>query len=183
MSVFFINPFLGAVGGDFESISTVTIGSGGAASVEFTSIASTYQHLQLRALTKRSATGTENLRMEFNSSTTAATYAYHVLRGYGTGADAFGADTGQYIGMNAVVSSANTSIFGATIIDILDYTSTSKNKVARSFSGYDTNGGGAVHIQSMLWESTNAITGIKLYPETGNFAEFTSIALYGIKAP
>ncbi len=39
--MFFINPFIYAGGGDFESIATVTVGSGGAASIEFASIPST----------------------------------------------------------------------------------------------------------------------------------------------
>jgi hypothetical protein len=40
--------------GDYESIATVTVGSGGAANVEFTSIPATYTHLQLRLLASRS---------------------------------------------------------------------------------------------------------------------------------
>ena len=48
--MFFINPFIFAAGGDFESIATVTVGGGGAASIEFTSIPGTYQHLQIRGI-------------------------------------------------------------------------------------------------------------------------------------
>jgi hypothetical protein len=36
--------------GDFESIATVSVGSGGAADVEFTSIPATYTHLQIRGI-------------------------------------------------------------------------------------------------------------------------------------
>jgi hypothetical protein len=36
--------------GDYESIATVSVGGGGAADVEFTSIPGTYTHLQIRAL-------------------------------------------------------------------------------------------------------------------------------------
>ena len=41
--------------GDFESIATVTVGSGGASSIEFTSIPGTYQHLQVRGLLRQSS--------------------------------------------------------------------------------------------------------------------------------
>jgi hypothetical protein len=37
---------LTAAAGDFESIATVTVGSGGSAVISFTSIPSTYAHLQ-----------------------------------------------------------------------------------------------------------------------------------------
>jgi len=38
--------------GDFESIATVTVGAGGSSEINFTSIPSTYQHLQIRILSR-----------------------------------------------------------------------------------------------------------------------------------
>ena len=38
--------------GSYESIQTVTVGLGGAANVEFTSIPATYTHLQIRGISK-----------------------------------------------------------------------------------------------------------------------------------
>ena len=71
---------------------------------------------------------------------------------------------------------------GHNLCDILDYKSTSKFKTTRSLGGFDNNGSGIVHFTSGLWRSTNAVSSIKLYPQQGGiFAQYTSIALYGIK--
>jgi hypothetical protein len=48
---------LTAAVGDFESIATVTVGGGGAATVEFTSIPATYTHLQLRYIAQKTSNG------------------------------------------------------------------------------------------------------------------------------
>ena len=57
------------VAGDFESISTVSVGSGGAANVEFTSIPATYTHLQIRSLaqTNRSSIGRDIVNININN--------------------------------------------------------------------------------------------------------------------
>jgi hypothetical protein len=82
--MFFINPFIYAGGGDFESIATVTVGSGGAANIEFASIPGTFQHLQIRGIVRSDrASGNENVRYQLNASTS-SNYAYHALRGDGS---------------------------------------------------------------------------------------------------
>ena len=42
----------GAAIGDYESIATVSVGAGGTSAVEFTTIAGTYSHLQIRGIAK-----------------------------------------------------------------------------------------------------------------------------------
>ena len=185
MSVFFINPFLGAVGGDFESIATVTVGSGGASTIEFNSIGSTYQHLQVRGISRN--TGAINnalMYVYFNGVESGTAYAQHLLSGDGASATASAsASTSGVPSSDTTGSSASASVFGAVVLDILDYASTSKNKTTRGLTGVDRNGGGTVRVTSGLWASTNAITSMRLYPASGNFAEHTTFALYGIKAP
>jgi hypothetical protein len=70
---------------------------------------------------------------------------------------------------------------GAFIIDIQDYSSTSKNKTVRTFSGVDFNGSGSVNLYSSLWMSTSAISSLTLTSNTGEFSTNTTFALYGIK--
>jgi hypothetical protein len=73
-------------------------------------------------------------------------------------------------------------MFGATVFDLLDYTNTNKYKTMRSLVGFDTNGGSAsTGLSSGLWMSTSAVTSITIALD-GNLAEFSSFALYGIKA-
>jgi hypothetical protein len=72
--------------GDFQSIATVSVGSGGAANVEFTSIPATYTHLQLRWIAKTDRVNTDDVvNMTFNSDT-GANYSWHYIRGNGVAA-------------------------------------------------------------------------------------------------
>jgi hypothetical protein len=181
MTVFFINPFLGAVGGDFESIATVTVGGGGASSIEFTSIPGTYQHLQVRALAKESGgTSSYTLLVQYNADT-GVNYARHLLEGSGTAASAAsGTSTSTHWAFN--VAAGNKTYFGAGVMDILDYASTTKYKTVRTFGGSDQNGSGFVGVYSGLWMDTSAITSIKLVAPFSGFVEHSTAALFGIKA-
>jgi hypothetical protein len=180
--MFFINPFIYAGGGDFESIATVTVGSGGASSAEFTSIPSTYQHLQVRIIARRSAGIYRDMSMTINTSS--GMTRRHALSGDGSSVSA-GSDTANSFGF-LVLSTDTASVFAAAVVDILDYASTSKTKVLRTFTGNDRNGSGNVGIFSALYDTTSAISSIKIEPYaagTDKFAEHSTFALYGVKAP
>jgi hypothetical protein len=161
--------------GSYESIATVTVGSGGAANVEFTSIPATYTHLQIRGIAR---TGSDQaVLVTFNGSS--STYKNHYLEGTGTSAIA-GAETNSGIALYAVsVSTANT--FSGFVWDILDYANTNKNKVLRALNGFDKNGTGYIDLDSGLWVDTSAITSIKVTP-TGSttFQQYSHFALYGV---
>ncbi len=80
----------------YESIATVTVGSGGQATAEFTSIPGTYTHLQLRALARTDyAAASIAFHINFNSNA-ATNYSSHELTGNGTGAAATASTTTQY---------------------------------------------------------------------------------------
>jgi hypothetical protein len=185
--MFFINPFIYAGGGDFESIATVTVGSGGAANVTFSSIPSTYQHLQIRMIARSTASGSSagaTSLLRFNSDT-GSNYSQHYLYGQGSSASAAGVASQTAIQAGLFPqTSATASAFGGVVIDILDYTSTSKNTTVRTLEGSDLNGSGGVAIRSGAWFSTAAVTDIVLIDHTGNnFAQYSTAALYGVKAP
>ena len=168
---------------DFESIATVTVGSGGAANVEFTSIGTDWTHLQIRLMV-RSTTGGSNqdeLRLQINSDT-GSNYARHNLFANGSSVTASGNATQTFIYCGGAVRDGVTSgIYSVGVIDILDYRNTNKYKTLRSLNGDDQNGAGSLNFSSGLWMNTNAITSIKLYPEANNFKQYSHFALYGIK--
>jgi hypothetical protein len=162
----------------YESIATVTVGSGGASSVSFNSIPSGYQHLQIRGI-QRTTGGVWDLRLQANSDT-GNNYATHRLGGFGSGtfADGIASTSSIKLGLVGTV----TSIFGGTVVDILDYKNTNKFKTVRSLNGYDENGGGYVLLTSGLWQNTNAITSLTLsLSSSGNFLEYSKFGLFGIK--
>ena len=170
----------------FDSIATTTVGSGGASSVTFSSISSAYTHLQIRAIlkTNENSTGATNIEMRFNSDT-AGNYTRHYLRGTGTAASAGGGGGESQFTVGTAVQGGATlaNMFGAMIVDILDYTNTNKYTTVRALSGQDTNTSGTVGIwlQSGVWLNTAAITNISLFSSSSNINQYSSFALYGIK--
>ncbi len=164
----------------YESIATVTVGSGGAANVEFTSIPSTYTHLQIRAIF-RNGNATDTTYMRLNSDT-GSNYAWHTLRGNGSSTTAAGSSSQTNMEIPfATYSGTTASVFTGLVTDILDYANTNKYKTIRNLGGADLNGSGRIDFVSGLWQSTSAITTIRFYPSAGNFVEYSQFALYGIK--
>jgi hypothetical protein len=172
-----IGSFATASTSSYESIATQTVGSGGSSSISFTSIPSTYKHLQVRFIARWSSgtTGEGALRMAVNGTVLNKS---HYLLGNGTSASA-GAPTG-YI---ASIPEAGESCFAGGVIDLLDYTSTSKNKTTRCLTGYDNNGTGIslIILYSGLATTTSAVTSLTFDNLSYNFGQYSSFALYGIK--
>jgi hypothetical protein len=162
----------------FESIATTTVGSGGQSTITFSSITQTYKHLQIRLLGK--ATASAYLKVTFNSSTTG--YADHYLDGNGTSATAGVTTSTSFISIFGAIANTTANVFGGGIIDILDYANTNKNTTLRALTGVDYNGSGNIDFSSGLWNNTAAINQIEFSLNTGNFAQYSHFALYGIKA-
>jgi hypothetical protein len=161
----------------YESIATAT-GTGAASTLTFSSIPGTFKSLQIRCIAGDTAGSLITLR--FNSDT-GSNYAYHWMRGNGTTATASGAATQTQISF-AGYAWGTSPTMGVSIIDIIDYASTTKAKTSKSFWGNDDNSTGTVYLSSGLWTSTAAITSISLINNgANNFSTATSFALYGIK--
>jgi hypothetical protein len=173
--------------GAYDSLATVTVGATSLASIEFAGIPTGYKHLQIRATVRSTYAGSfyDYPRFQFNGDT-GANYSRHLLYGDGTSAAAGAStsDTKLAIGeVPAVGGLANT--FGPFVVDILDFANVSKYKTARTLSGneqnYNASNRGIVHFYSGLWMNTSAISSIKFYCDSGNFAQYSQIALYGVK--
>ena len=170
----------------FESIATVTVGSTTTNTITFSSIPSTYTHLQLRYTARATDSDTQQyIYLRFNSDT-GTNYAAHRLRADGSSASvdkSTSANLIYYIG-SVPAAQASSNIFGVGVLDILDYTNTNKYKPVRALFAYDTNGSGDVYMGSGLWQSTSAISTITLTKQmttSGDFSQYSSFALYGIK--
>ena len=161
----------------YESISTVTVGAGGQATITFSSIPSTYKHLQIRQSVILSAGN--NIKMQLNSDT-GANYSWHQLAGSGSAASAAGAANTTFLYDGYYAGTANTPQAG--VLDLLEYANTNTNKTIRLLEGNDINGaGGYVTFWSGNWRSTSAINSISFFPTSGQFEQYTKFALYGIK--
>lgn len=174
-----------AVAGDFESIQTYTLSSG-TAQVEFSSIPSTYKHLQVRGIILNAPTGDNvAIRLGNGSIDTGSNYASHQIQGDGASVTA-AASTSQNAAYLSGLCQASSIYPFAFVYDILDYANTNKNKTIRGLSGQDGNGSGTatawrITFTSGLWQSTSAVTNLRIYLPAGNMGQYTQIALYGIK--
>jgi len=169
---------------EMDLISRVSL-SASAASIEFTSIPQTYQHLQVRMIGRSNrADVNENVGIQLNGST-ASNYAYHAMRGDGslTASESGSAQAQIELNRTLTGNNATASAFGAFILDILDYGSSSKATTVRGFGGYENNGSGQAVVSSGLWTVTDAISSVKIFPRFGsNWSQDSITSLYGIKA-
>jgi hypothetical protein len=168
--------------GAYYSLATTTLASA-ASTITFTGIPSGYKHLQLRCLARTTASvDNDTATVTFNSDVS-ANYSSHNFRGNGGvlaadgGANASATYIQRFAGGNQ-----SASLFGAAIVDIFDYASTTKYKVFKDLGGYDFNGTGNTYLSGGLWMSTNPIISITMTPsQGGNWAQYSSFALYGVK--
>ena len=171
------------VTGSYESIATVSVGSGGSSSISFTSIPATFTHLQIRGITRGTrANINTNVYFGFNSDTTTGNYYGHGLYGTGSAAGALakiGSATNALIASIAATGAASS--FSGFVIDVLDYANTNKYKTIRVLTGVDNNGDGVIGFSSGNWRNTAAITSVTIGAQVGNWVAYSSFALYGIK--
>jgi hypothetical protein len=167
---------------DFELIGTVILTST-QATVTFNGIPQDYKHLQLRYVSRNdNAGGVGNQTLRFNNDS-AANYSWHELYGGGTSVGSGSSASATSIG--ATWDSGNalpSNVFVAGITDILDYTSTSKYKTVRGFSGLASSSGGqGAKLGSGSWRNTAAITSISVAPFGGNYVSGSRFSLYGVR--
>lgn len=166
-----------------EPIAT-TLLSGSAADITFSNIPQGYKNLQIRGISRSVTDGGDTynqIDMQLNADT-GSNYAHHQLFGDGATPTAFAATSQVQMRFEAETGSAATaSIFGAFIVDFLDYSNVYKFKTIRLLGGYDANGTGRLAFSSGLWMNSAAITSIKIKPRNGSFATNTRFSLYGIK--
>ena len=165
----------------YKKIASVTVGSGGAASINFTSIPQTYTDLKILISSRDAYAGNfDALKMYFNNNT--ANYSHRFLEGTGA-VTSSGNDSSQAFGLalTAPAASATASVFGSIELYIPNYTSA--NHKSWSNDGVSENNATASYqyLMAQTWANTAAITSIQLTPyQPVNFVQYTTATLYGI---
>jgi hypothetical protein len=168
--------------GAYDALATVTVPSGGVATVSFVGIPAGYKHLQIRGIA-RSAGSTADSSMTFNSDSSSGSYfANHQIYGEGLGSTIASASPASTKAepLYTPGSGVTSNVFAGFVVDILDYQNTNKNKTVRSLAGWDANANGYIVFRSCLWMKTDAISRID-WTVAGNWAEYSQFALYGVK--
>ena len=164
----------------FTKIASVSVGSGGAATMDFTSIPATFTDLcvKLSGRSARSAQQVDNLFITFNSNTTG--YTMKALSGNGGSASSVGYSL-RYASFSVDAAGSTASTFSSHEIYIPNYASANY----KSYSADSVSENNATSAQSDLvaglWSNTAAITSISLLPEVSTWVQYSTATLYGIK--
>jgi hypothetical protein len=158
-------------------IASVTVGSGGATSMNFTSIPQTYTDLKV-LLSEYAGNGGPTPRVRFNGSSSG--YSEKLLYGDGStaaSASSSGADHFEWI-TNGTTGASN--IFGNAEFYIPNYTSSNYKSVSGDSVQEANTTATSTYLDAGLWSNTAAITSISIYAYFGAFAQYSTAYLYGI---
>lgn len=164
----------------YEAIATVTVGSGGAADITFSSIPGTYTDLVV-LLSARDATTTFfggdgiSFKVEFNGSTT--NLSSRSLFGNGSSAASYN-DTVIYGILSTAKDTAST--FGNASIYIPNYAGSTNKSVSIDAVAENNATSAGMRMTAGLWSNSAAITSVKILPYS-TFMQHSTATLYGIK--
>jgi len=167
-----------ASSGSMTLIGTTTLGTA-AADITFSSISSSYQNLKIIFSGRGSSAGNnvDQLLIQVNGDT-ASNYRTVYMGGFSTVAvtttGALGRGDLRYIPAGVP---ANTMI-GTSEITFMDYKSTTLKKGIQFVTSAEADSP-VVNVGQVAWNSTTAISSIKLYLSSGNLIAGTSASLYG----
>lgn len=162
----------------FKLISSVTVGAGGAASIDFTSIPSTYTDLCVKLSSRGFSGGARDVNIQFNTDSTVSNYSERQLQGNGS---SVASGTGQQQSATSSGATDTASTFANSDIYIPNYV----GSTAKSFSTDTVTENNATlayaTFRAGLWSGTAAINAIKLTHNGGDsFGQYTTAYLYGI---
>jgi hypothetical protein len=165
----------------YEIIASVTVGSGGAADIEFTGIPATYTDLNILVSARSTeAVFLKAVNLRFNGDTSSV-YTYKELYGFNTTAGSFGATTDKMYTGQIPGTSATSDTFANQTIYIPNYAS-GNNKSLSIDTAPEINSSTNWQLDLMagIWADSSAITSIALIPGLGDFAQYSTAYLYGI---
>jgi hypothetical protein len=168
----------------FIKIATATVGVLGAADITFSSIPTTYTDLVVKLSSRGDIAAIAGGNFcQFNGDTSTANYAFIQLIGDGSStptSTTAATTTGVLFQRNTgLTATANT--FGNSEMYIANYTAAAHKSVSND--GVTENNATAADaaLVAPIWKNTAAITSIKIFPGSGNFVQYTTATLYGIK--
>ena len=169
--------------GTYKLIGAVTVGAGGAASMEFTSIPSTYTDLLIKVTGRTNKNDLYNdLSIRFNGSSSNFTTLGLVAS---SSSNSSFTTTSPYVGsVNDTGGSGGSNLFSSNDIYISNYASSNfKCVLADSAVERNDNGGNELGFYTTLWSQTAAITTITLVSNGYTLAQYSTAYLYGIEIP
>lgn len=168
--------------GDYEAIQNVIL-STSSATIQFTSIPSTYKHLEIRGVGRVNLAGyaQNGCRLQLNGDT-GSNYSFQQIYANGSSYGSEGYANQTYGNLGEIASAtAPTSVFSPIIIQIFEYTDVNKYKTIKAIGTNDRNGAGQIGVNGSLWRSLSAVTSISLFEPSSSWIAGSNFTLYGIK--
>jgi len=170
----------------YVAIATTTVGSGGAANIEFTSIPGTYTDLVIKLSGRSTASSDwEDMKISFNNSTTDAQYYWRAVYGYsGSTVGSNQGNGNSNARLQGVVSaaSATANTFGSWEMYVPNYAGSNQKSVSTDFASENNSAATLLGLATNLWNQTTAINRVTLTTSSGsNIAQYSTATLYGIK--
>ena len=169
----------------FTLIASSTVGSGGAANIEFTSIPATYTDLVIKYSLRTAAAGSrDDIKITVNSNTGSN---YSARRLYGADlnvASQASSGTPSDLNTGAVNGNGATSNTFANIeYYIPNYAGSNNKNISLDFvTENNTADPMFLGLTAILWSSASAITSFKIESKAANnFLQYSTAYLYGIK--
>ena len=161
-----------------QLIETIEVGSGGAASIEFTSIPQDGVDLVLKASARHATSNSPISFVYFNGVTTG--YTRIKLEGTGTGVSTNSYSTAQFLPVEPFSYTSNT--LGNSEVTISNYTSSNSKSISSDGVNENNASDAAQILHAASYSGTEAITSLTITPAAGNFAQYSSASLYKITA-
>lgn len=155
-------------------VSTVTVGSGGAASIEFTNIPQTGKDLLVLYSARGTGTGTY-VEWNINNQGIGTNLTGRLLTRYGANLIYTEARYGEYA--NAP-SNSTSDTFGSASIYMTNYTSSSNKSMSSDWTWENNATNNDMGITASQWAQTTAITSFTIRANSGVFAQNTTASLY-----
>jgi len=161
-------------------INSVTVGSGGAANIDFTSIPQTYTDLIVKYSARYTGAGANTVSLTFNNNSSGYTYRTAEGSGSSSASSTTTSGTSGYGGyVNGTSGTALT--FTTNEIYIPNYAGSNNKSFLSDYILANNSTSNIYEIMiAQLWANTSAITSVKLIPASNLFAEYTTAYLYGI---
>jgi hypothetical protein len=156
-------------------IETKIVGAGGSTLLEFTNIPQTFTDLVMFCSMRDNFSNVSN---DATLNVNGSTITFRQL--YGTGQN-IGANIPTQIARPIVSASASANVFGSTMIQFPNYSSTTTYKNITTDSVSEQNGTESYQVVgSGLLSSNSAITTITIDNGSSTFVQGTSVSLYGV---
>ena len=166
-------------------LASSTVGSGGAASVTFSSIPNTYTDLLVKFSARtayNNIAGSISCYLRFNGDT-GSNYLSKRLIGTGSAATSDSYSTTSLVNTFLDITAYTANTFGNAEYYIPNYAGS--NYKSMSVDGVTEHNATLSYasLTAGVWSSTSAITSMNIAPEpsTGDFVQYSTFYLYGIK--